>query len=73
MTTIIARTSGTDALTERQTRRMQQLPEHEVVSVRRGVAIVRQPDGQLSRMQPSGHLVAGIRVDRVRSYLHVYG
>ncbi|MFI4985113.1 MAG: hypothetical protein ACHP93_00535 [Solirubrobacterales bacterium] len=73
MTTTIAGTSGTQALTERQTRRMQQLPGHEVVSVRGGVALVREPDGRMSRIQPSGRMVASIRVDRVQSYLHVRG
>jgi hypothetical protein len=74
MSTITARTSGTHALTERQIRRLQQLAGgHEVVSVRGGVAIVREPDGQFSRMQPSGRLVTSVRVDRVQSYLHLHG
>jgi hypothetical protein len=73
MRTITPRTLGAKALTERQSRRMQELPGHEVVSVRRGVAIVREPNGRLSRMQPSGYLVANTRVDRVQSYLHVRG
>jgi hypothetical protein len=53
---------------------MEKLPEgHELVSVRDGVPIVCQPGGQLLRMQPSGRLVASMRIERVQSYLHVHG
>jgi hypothetical protein len=61
-------------LTQRQIRRMENLPEgHVIVSTRRGVAIVRRPDGRLLRIQPDGRLATTIRVERVQSYLHVNG
>jgi hypothetical protein len=64
----------TPSLTQRQVRCMENLPEgHVVLSTRRGVAIVRQPDGRLLRIQPDGHLAATLRVERVQSYLHVNG
>lgn len=66
--------SGTDLLTQRQSRCIEDLPDgHEVVSVRDGVPFVRQPDGQTLRMQPSGRLVVAGDVVRVQSYLHVHG
>jgi len=66
--------SGTHLLTQRQIRFMEKLPEgHKVVSIRDGAPIVRRPDGRLLRMQPSGRLAETIRVERVRSYLHVHG
>jgi hypothetical protein len=66
--------SGTHALSRRQIRCIEELPEgHTIVSVSDGVPIVRRPDGQLSRMQPSGRLVAATRVEMVQSYLHVHG
>jgi hypothetical protein len=65
---------GTTPLTQRQIRRMENLPAgHVVVSTRRGVAIVRRPDGRLMRIQPDGRLATTIRVERVQSYLHVNG
>ena len=39
----------------------------------RGAPIVRRGDGQLFRVQPNGRLAATIRVERVQSYLDVYG
>ena len=66
--------SGTHLLTQRQIRFMEKLPEgHKVVSIRDGAPIVRRPDGRLLRMQPSGRLADTIRVERVRSYMHVHG
>jgi hypothetical protein len=65
---------GTIALTQRQIRRMENLPAgHVVISTRRGVAIVRRPDGRLIRIQPDGRLATTLRVERVQSYLHVNG
>jgi hypothetical protein len=65
---------GTTPLTQRQIRRMENLPVgHVVVSTRRGVAIVRRPDGRLLRIQPDGRLATTLRVERVQSYLHVNG
>jgi hypothetical protein len=65
---------STRALTQRQIRRMERLPEgHVVLSTRRGVAIVRRPDGRLMRIQPDGRLAGMLRVERVQSYLHVNG
>jgi hypothetical protein len=64
----------TYALTQQQKRRLQTFDEaHVVVSTRRGVAIVRRPDGRLLRIQPDGHLSGMLRVERVQSYLHVFG
>jgi hypothetical protein len=64
----------TPSLTQRQVRCMENLPEgHVVLSTRRGVAIVRQPDGRLLRIQPDGRLATTLRVERVQSYLHVTG
>ena len=69
-----ARMSGTRLLTPRQSRRLENLPDgHEIVSVRDGVPFVRRPNGQMSRMQPSGRLVVTSVVERVQSYLHVHG
>ena len=66
--------SSTTVLTQRQLRRMQRLPEgHVVLSTRKGVAVVRRPDGRLMRIQPDGRLAGMIRVERVQSYLHVNG
>ena len=68
-----ARMSGTRLLTPRQSRRLENLPDgHEIVSVRDGVPFVRRPNGQMSRMQPSGRLVTSV-VERVQSYLQVHG
>ena len=65
---------STHQLTRRQIRRTEALPEgHKMVNTRHGAPIVRRPDGQLLRMQPSGRLAEIIRVERVRSYLHVHG
>jgi len=53
---------------------MENLPAgHVVVSTRRGVAIVRRPDGRMLRIQPDGKLATTLRVERVQSYLHVNG
>ncbi len=65
---------STPSLTPRQIRSMKRLTEgHVVLSTRRGVAIVRRPDGRLMRLQPDGRLAGMIRVERVQSYLHVQG
>lgn len=59
-------------LTHSQVRRMAGLPDgHEVVGLRGRAPIVREPDGQLLRMGPSGRLVVSNRVEPVRSYLSV--
>ena len=64
----------TYSLTQPQRRRLETLKEgHVVVSNRRGVAVVRQPDGRLLRIQPDGRLSGMLRVERVQSYLHVFG
>lgn len=64
----------TPPLTQRQVRCMENLPDgHVVLSTRRGVAIVRRPDGRLVRIQPDGRLTTTLRVERVQSYLHVNG
>jgi hypothetical protein len=66
--------ASTQLLTQRQLRSMEKLPEgHVLVSNRRGVAILRRPDGRLLRMQPDGRLATTLRVERVQSYLHVNG
>jgi hypothetical protein len=65
---------STQALTKRQVRKMERLPEgHIVLSTRKGVAVVRRPDGRLMRLQPDGRLAGMIRIERVQSYLHVNG
>jgi hypothetical protein len=65
---------STYSLTQQQRRRLGTLQEgHVVVSTRRGVAIVRRPDGRLLRILPDGHLSGMLRVERVQSYLHVLG
>jgi hypothetical protein len=64
----------TPSLTQRQLRCMENLPEgHVVVCTRRGVAVVRRPDGRLLRIQPDGRLASTLPVERVQSYLHVNG
>jgi hypothetical protein len=66
--------SSTHQLTQQQVRFIERLPDdHTVVSTRRGVLIVRRPNGQMLRVQPSGHVAATIRVERVQSYLDVHG
>jgi hypothetical protein len=68
-----ARMSGTRLLTLRQSRRLENLPDgHEIMNVRDGVPIVRRPNGQMSRMQPSGRLVTSV-VETAQSYLQVHG
>jgi hypothetical protein len=65
---------STQVLTQRQVRKMERLPEgHIVLSTRKGVAVVRRPDGRLMRLQPDGRLAGMIRIERVQSYLHVNG
>ncbi|MCW2969058.1 MAG: hypothetical protein JWO23_185 [Solirubrobacterales bacterium] len=65
---------STQVLTKRQVRKMERLPEgHIVLSTRKGVAVVRRPDGRLMRLQPDGRLAGMIRIERVQSYLHVNG
>ena len=65
---------STYALTQQQRRCLETLKEgHVVVSKRRGVAVVRQPDGRMLRIQPDGRLSGMLRVERVQSYLHVLG
>lgn len=82
MATIIASTGrpatreelqrGAPWLTADQLQRMLELPEdHTVVNLRRRAPIVRHPDGQLSRLRPSGSLVCASAVESVQSYLEV--
>jgi hypothetical protein len=53
---------------------MQQLPrDHKVVGARRGMPLVRRPDGQLLRVQPNGRLAATDLIKSVQSYLEVRG
>ncbi len=64
----------TSLLTQRQIRCMEELPAgHKLVRVRGRTPLVREPDGQLSRMRPSGRLVAIGPVSGVQSYLDVHG
>jgi hypothetical protein len=61
-------------LTRRQIRCIETLPaDHEVVSIRGRAPIVRSGDGELMRIRPSGRMVPSVRVERVRSYLHLHG
>jgi len=46
---------------------------HELLSVRRGTPIVRDPSGQLLSVQRDGQLAASFLVERVQSYLNVQG
>jgi len=67
-------TSGAHLLTQQQIRRIQTLPDgHTVISAQGRALIVRQADGQLARIRPSGRLVTTTPVQRVRSYLNVRG
>lgn len=69
-----ADTPGAHPFTPQQLQRMEKLPEdHKVVSARDGSPIVRRPDGQMLRVQPNGRLTRADLIDRVQSYLHVYG
>jgi hypothetical protein len=64
--------ADTHALTKRQIRCLEKLPEdHEVVSNGDSPPVVRGPKGQLLRVKHNGHLEA--LVERVRSYLYVNG
>ncbi len=66
------KTSGTNALTQQQRRRIQALPAgYTVISTRGYQILVRRPDGRPMRVRPSGRLVAADLVERVQSYLHV--
>jgi hypothetical protein len=66
--------SSTPMLSQRQIRRMENLPEdYKVVTTRDGVVILRRADGQLLRMEPDGRLAANLTVERVQDYLHVHG
>ena len=66
--------SSTPVLSQRQMRRMENLPEdYKVVRTRDGVVILRRADGQLLRMQPDGRLAPNLSVERVQDYLHVRG
>lgn len=61
-------------LTQRQIRCIEELPAgHKLVRVRGRAPVVREPDGQLSRIRPSGRLVVISPVNRVQSYLDVHG
>ncbi len=61
-------------LTQRQIRRLEQLPRgHRVVGSRAGSPLVRQPNGRLLQVTPDGRLAAAAMVKRVQSYLDVNG
>ena len=61
-------------LTDRQLECLNAVPEgHTVISPHGERLIVRGPDGELSRVRPSGRLVAEAHVESVQSYLHVSG
>jgi hypothetical protein len=65
---------STHQLTQRQIRRMENLPEgHKRVNTRHGAPTVRRSDGQLFEVRPNGRLTASIRVQSVQSYLDVHG
>jgi hypothetical protein len=65
-------TNSSSTLTRRQLRRMKQLPEdHKIVSIEGRLPIVRQPDGRLLRIRPSGRVVETLPVEHARSYLQV--
>lgn len=60
--------------TQRQIRCMDELPAgYKIVRVRGQAPVVRQPDGQMARIRPSGRLVVISPVESVQSYLHVHG
>jgi hypothetical protein len=61
-------------LTQRQIRRLEQLPRgHRVVGSRAGAPLVRKPNGRLLEVTPDGRLAAAAAVKRVQSYLDVRG
>jgi hypothetical protein len=63
-----------DILTEQQMRTLKRLPVgHEFVGILGRTPIVRQPDGQLSRMRTGGRLVKAGGVPAAQSYLLVQG
>jgi hypothetical protein len=60
------------ALTQRQLRRLETLPDgYVVVSARDGTPIVASPTGQTLRLQRNGRLAAIKLVESVQSYLQV--
>ncbi|MEA2314744.1 MAG: hypothetical protein QOI03_1436 [Solirubrobacteraceae bacterium] len=66
--------SKADLLTKRQIRRIEQLPRgHKLVGTRQGAPLVRQPNGRLVRVQRDGRLASAWPVQRVQSYLDVFG
>ncbi len=61
-------------LTQRQIRRIEQLPRgHRLIGVRQGAPLVRQPNGRLVRVSRDGRLASTSLVKRVQSYLEVDG
>ncbi len=61
-------------LTDQQLECLNALPDgHTVISPNADRLIVRAPDGRLSRVRPSGRLVAEALVESVQSYLQVSG
>jgi hypothetical protein len=67
-------TTKSDTLTQRQVRRLQQLPRgHKLVGSRAGSPLVRQPNGRLVRITPDGRLATAAVMKRVQSYLELGG
>ena len=67
-------TEDLERLSAPQKRRIAALPDdHRLVRVRGRAPIVRQPDGELLRIDPSGRVVPERPVRPVRSYLHLNG
>jgi hypothetical protein len=61
-----------DLLTQRQLACLEKLPdEYRVVCVSNGSPLVRRPDGQPLRVQPSGQLATTTLVQSVESYLQL--
>lgn len=64
--------SDAHAWTDQQSRRIQTLGQgHTIISSHGHRLIVRRPDGRLTRIRPSGRVVAAGRVQSVQSYLQV--
>jgi hypothetical protein len=64
----------THPFTQRQMRRVQQLPHgHEFVGTRQGMPLLRRADGRLLRVQPDGRLAEARLIKSVRHYLEVRG
>jgi hypothetical protein len=72
--TLSPRANDLERLSAPQKRRIETLPDdHRLVRVRGRAPIVRRPDGELLRIDPSGRVLPECPVAPVRSYLHVGG